>query len=86
MNKKMSNAITYDVAESKDDIALEESALSKVKVRAVRSVSEVFLANVIASLATFIVLLPIYLKTFQPVHVQYLPYQDDLFISCIICL
>ena len=40
MNKKMSNAITYDVAESKDDIALEESALSKVKVRAVRSVSE----------------------------------------------
>ena len=40
MNKKMSNAITYDVAESKDDIALEESALSKVKVRAVRSVSD----------------------------------------------
>ena len=40
MNKKVSNAITYDVAESKDDIALEESALSKVKVRAVRSVSE----------------------------------------------
>lgn len=40
MNKKMSNAITYDVAESKDDIALEEPALSKVKVRAVRSVSD----------------------------------------------
>ena len=40
MNKKMSNAITYDAAESKDDIALEESTLSKVKVRAVRSVSD----------------------------------------------
>ncbi len=41
MNKKMSNAITYDdVAESKDDIALEESAVSNVKARAVRSVSD----------------------------------------------
>lgn len=40
MNKKMSNAITYAATESKDDIALEESALSKVKVRAVRSVSD----------------------------------------------
>lgn len=40
MNKKMSNAITYDMAESKDAIALEESAVSNVKARAVRSVSD----------------------------------------------
>ena len=40
MNKKVSNAITYDMAESKDDIALEESAVSNVKARAVRSVSD----------------------------------------------
>ena len=40
MNKKVSNAITYDMAESKDAIALEESAVSNVKARAVRSVSD----------------------------------------------
>ena len=40
MNKKMSNAITYDMAESKDAIALEESAVSNVKARSVRSVSD----------------------------------------------
>lgn len=40
MNKKMSNAITYDMAESKDAIALEESAVSNVKVRGIGSVSD----------------------------------------------
>ena len=39
MNKKMSNAITYDMAESKDAI-VEERAVSDVKARAVRSVSD----------------------------------------------
>ena len=40
MNKKVSNTITYAATESKDAIALEESAVSNVKVRAVRSVSD----------------------------------------------
>jgi len=40
MNKKVSNTITYAATESKDAIALEESAVSNVKARAVRSVSD----------------------------------------------
>ncbi|MFC2579638.1 MAG: DUF4139 domain-containing protein [Bacteroidota bacterium] len=40
MNKKVSNTITYAATESKDAIALEESAVSDVKVRGIGSVSD----------------------------------------------
>ena len=40
MNKKVSNTVTYAATESKDAIALEESALSNVKVRGIGSVSD----------------------------------------------
>lgn len=40
MNKKVSNTITYAATESKDAIALEESAVSNVKVRGIGSVSD----------------------------------------------
>lgn len=40
MNKKVSNTVTYAATESKDAIALEESAVSNVKVRGIGSVSD----------------------------------------------